>query len=194
MREKAELMVQRYGPILNGCLETAYARWIEKHRSELNIHRGRTRSSWVWDCAVDLLRSALATNRAFRFIDVHGTTYITYNQEFLIKVKKFDKSLRTSNIPTLASGRFNRQLPLGFEDELTHLYLGYVPDDLNMRIEQVHITCPMGNRVAWSILVAPDQPSQQPLDFPATHAAAVLPRKRIRPKTTEQRGPAVNGS
>jgi len=194
MREKAEQLVQRYGQVFKDCFESGFRHWLERHRDELSIHRGRTRSCCVWDYVIDQLRTAFAADRRFRFIDTRDTTYIAYEQSFLIKVKKLDRCLRTSNVPTGTSEKFNHQLPLGFDGEWTHLYLGYIPDDLNMKVEQVHLTCPNGSRVAWSIPILGDLASQGALQFPAADHAMVPPRKRIRPKTVKRRSAAGDGS
>jgi hypothetical protein len=193
MREKAREMVNRYGGVFKQCFESAFNNWIERHRDELSIHRGRTRSSFVWDCVVEQLRSSLALDGKFRFIDTRGTTYIVYDQCLLMKVKKLDRGLKTSNLPTFTSERFNHQMDLGFGQDWTHVYLGYVPDDLNTRIEQIHLTCPNGNKLAWSIPIIGDPYNQQPLNFLTEDHIVPIPRKRIRPKTSRERSVESDG-
>ncbi len=194
MREKATELAQKYGEIIQQCFQAAYSHWIEKHRDELNIHRGRTRSNFVWDCVVDHLRAALATDGKFRFIDTHGTMYLIYDQSLLIKVKKLDRGLRASNVLTIASTKFNHQIYLGFDQNLAHVYLGYVPNDLNTEIEQIHIVCPDGNGVAWSIPIIGAQTSQRIIDFKTDDQVVTVPKKRIRVKSGNERSSRKNGS
>lgn len=194
MKQRAAEMVQRYRSVIEECFDSGYDDWVERHRDELTFHGGRTKSSYIWDCIVERLRCALGADPDFRFINTCGTTYIAYGQCFLIKVKKLNRGLRASNVPTRTSERFNHQRQLGFGDDLTHVYLGYVPDDLNTRIEQIHLTCPNGNHVAWSIPVTGDTSSQHPIEFTSEPYTPIAAKKRIKPKTSRERSVASNGS
>jgi hypothetical protein len=192
MREKGAELAEKYGDVIQQCFRSAYAHWFDKHRDELNIHRGRTRSNFVWDCTVGYLRTALGEDGKFRFIDTHGTTLMIYDQSLLIKVKKLNRGLRASNVFTYASEKFNHQKDLGFELNLTNVFLGYVPNDLNTEIEQIHIVCPNGDGVAWSVPVTAPV-SQRVIDFKSDEVVTV-PRKRIKLRNPRERSSTKNGS
>jgi hypothetical protein len=125
-------------------------------------HKSRTKSSFVWDTIIYKLRSELANDANFYFSDRNGTTFISYKQTFLIRVKKIGKNKRPSYIKTKQAEKFQTQLDLGFGDHV-NVYLNYSLDNFGIFVDNIKLQCENGNSILWSFpidnsvdIVAPD--------------------------------------
>ena len=189
IRESLPDSLQPFEPALRAVVRdglTLFQSRFSSLRAGMTI---RSERSNIHDCMVEIAKKSfpndflLSQNRFILRLGGHQ-----------IKLKKFNRSLKTSNYPTqlVFDFLFQKVGDLFPSEPSTNLHLGYIPDDIDLVASPVWITCPDGPlSLAWGcelmpeagqlaspILPAtmPDDPSMKPL---------VSPKKL--PKTGESR-------
>ena len=122
----------------------------------------RTRSSGINDLIIKNAFLELAPLDGIRIIPKHGSHYLIIRDKFILKFKKFDNKLRSSNIPTCQSIYFtsqrSHQLKLDLpEIPMTNILAGYQWDRENGTVSGIHITCPNGKLNRWQLELFPQQ-------------------------------------
>jgi len=163
MKKLCDELVEEYGSVIRNCIIEANAEWFKKIGTDLLVYNKRTHLNFIWDNAVDKLKTAFEGNPNFYFTDQNTTTYIIYKQKLLIKLKYFNRRKRPSFIHTRNASKFDHQEDFGFGTDLVHVYLAYEFDDLGMEVSQIYFSCQNGRRVIWAVPIV-----QLPVDDYAT--------------------------
>jgi hypothetical protein len=150
--ELAVDFIKIYGSLIERIFHESLDTWFRTATFDGLEHKNRTKSNFLWDAVIHKLRSELADNTDFHFIDKNGTVFIAYRQIFLIRIKKLGVNRRPSSIQTRQSDRFQNQLDLGLGD-YTNVYLNYSLDKLGIIINSIRLQCENGKTVLWSYLI-----------------------------------------
>jgi hypothetical protein len=86
-----------------------------------------------------------------------GQRYLLFDQRWVIRFKKFDNRLRTSNYRTPTNLRWEYQLPLDGVPALQRINFGYESDITGMRVERAYLTLPHGDMTEWVWQLCGDQ-------------------------------------
>lgn len=149
------------------------------------IHTLRTQATIVRDHMVYHARQLFGNIAGVTFVERGQLFLLNVENDFVIKLKRLDRALRTANIPTQLALDFNEQTQLslpGLPNPVTHLHLGYQLNRTKSGMAKVYVTCPDGSRVFWAY----------ELEAPAISAFNVVttmprfdddkPQRRVRPR------------
>jgi hypothetical protein len=174
----------------------AYLRDYGEHRYR---HTARTEANIIHDLMREGARLRFSDHPRVKLIDKGIHFKVCIDGEWVIKLKKMGRGLRTSNYPTQAALDFVHQegqllLP-GVAGEPTNLHLGYHKREIELLSSPVYLTCPDGGSIAWEwMLEAP----VAAVETPAAPEEVQVARPRVTPKTqpaaTEQTASAEEES
>jgi len=162
---KAECILAPHIPMLRTCFHTAWESW-EKFGAMLPELRyvltARTRAGFVNDHICQEVKVRFARVADARVEEVRGLVLLTLydsstNEPALImRFKKLNRELLSSNIPTKQQRDFSRQLSFPEIPSVTRLTAGYQLDMLQSAIKDLWVTCAVQSNVLWAIPILDD--------------------------------------
>jgi hypothetical protein len=164
---------------------------------ERRVRSRRTRANIVWDNMVELADKELVGHfDGVRRVDIHGSAAYVLNDRLLLRFKKHDRKMRTSNIMTAVQSALWFQGHLDGMPDLAHVTCGYILDKADAGIEKFVVVRSTGKKRKpdWHIdltdlaagNLVPVQPFIPGIDAQADQIAQ-LPS--IRRRKTESTGP-----
>src|SRR3989304_5508498 len=144
---QAQADLARYQARLRRCIQAAIANYQAEIRRFAYRHTKRSQASLVHDYMVDAIRAEFQDEPGITFSTRRNLFTVDFFHRYLIKLKKHDRYLRTSNIPTqlVLDWLDQKQLELpDMPDATTKLHLGYQPG-LTLATSKVWLTCPDGS-------------------------------------------------
>ena len=139
----------------------------QAYLDEGRLRTRRTRAGIVWEQMIQHADSDLLTNfDGVRRVDLQASAAYVLRDRILLRFKKHDRRLRTSNVPTIVQKLLARQGYLDGMPELAHVTCGYILDKAEAGIEKfVVVRSVRGDK--WSIdlrelasgVLAPVQPA-----------------------------------
>jgi hypothetical protein len=170
-------------PLLPGISQAISEAITEFNRDPLKIfYSNRTRASAINDLIVSKALMKFFNTKEIRIKQSRGCTYFFIKDKFLLRFKKFNRNLRTNNIPTHQSNKFLHQQTLF--DELptpTNLFAGYTWDNLTGNYSDIYLTCPTGSTNEWSHWLVSEGAEIIPLTLKLP-TPPDSPKKRVRAK------------
>ena len=178
---EAKGLLAPYVAIIRKAMDEGWNRWEELGNGASHLKHpllARTRANFISDHIAHFIdqrfrgdKHALVTkDRGFLLLNIRG--------KLLIRFKKLDKNGRSRNILTKQQRLFAFQRPLpGLEDE-TRLTAGYRLDELQIGIQDVLITCPVGKEMRWMYTI--EAPAAMVMPLPALQPSAKSPKVRVR--------------
>ena len=170
--DDAAVLLAPHRAALASFLLTGWADWIKlvEQNPMLATVRNTTRANVVYDRVTELAEA---------YFDAEGVT-TTRSKQFLavtladgrlvLRFKKFKgRSMRTSGIPTTQRLEIEAQQVELDGMAVTHLTVGYLPDDLGVELDLTAVVCSFNGRPLWSI------------DLDAAETGSVVPVKSTKP-------------
>lgn len=167
MEEAQVISMEEAEKILRPHLETLYEcidGGIEEFKTVPSSLRVKitptTQANIIRDLIVARARERFADVPEIRVLDRGRLFHLCIQDQLLIKFKKLDGRLRSSNIPTQNALAFINQAQLaqprlpGMPPPPTNLLAGYQWNQLRTSA-QVYVVCPNGQRNEWTLLVSP---------------------------------------
>jgi len=114
------------------------------HPDHLRFRRKTTRAELVWEATVDKAVELFAGDSGVRVVEHYDTISFIFDGHVLLRFKKADVKLKTSNIPTLLAEMFHEH-----EADLFG-YHGL------QRVEAVYVLEAFEREIAWAGIVARD--------------------------------------
>jgi hypothetical protein len=114
------------------------------HPDHLKFRRKTTRAELVWEATVDKAVELFIGDAGVRPVEHHDTMSFIFDNRVLLRFKKADLNLKTSNIPTLLADMFHEH------DADLFGYRGL------QRIEAVYVLEAFERGMAWAGIVARD--------------------------------------
>lgn len=140
-------------PFLNDFREAVEQGWKAWSSNPVRMTASkRTRASLIHDEITNQLERAFDNHDRVRVKRRENSLFISVEGLTIIRVKKLHRhGLGTSGILTNARINFLAQLGDMAGTPVTNLVLGYRLDELELGIEQVYLTCPLGRSNLWVI-------------------------------------------
>ncbi|QHC70784.1 hypothetical protein [Rathayibacter sp. VKM Ac-2801] len=169
--EAAELLAPHRAALASFLL-TGWADWIKlvEQNPILATVRNTTRANIVYDRVTELAEAyfdgeGITTTRSKQFLAV-----TLADGRLILRFKKFTgRSMRTSGIPTAQRLEIEAQQVELDGMAVTHLTVGYLPDDLGVELDLTAVVCSFNGRPLWSI------------DLDAAETGSVVPVKSRKP-------------
>lgn len=164
---------------------------------ERRVRSRRTRANVVWDNMVERADKELVGHfNGVRRVDVHGSAAYVLNDRLLLRFKKHDRKMRTSNIMTAVQSSLWRQGYLDGMPDLAHVTCGYILDKAEAGIEKFVVVRATASKrkPEWYIdladlaagNLAPVQPVIPGIDSQGDQVAALPSIRRRRSESSEQ--------
>lgn len=154
-QEQASNVLGPHAPLLNDCVQRAWARWLRNPDSATASKR--TRATTVYDYIAQEVEAEFTRAAGITLAWKHGSLHMTVCDTAIIKFKKFrGRRLRTSGVATNARNMFLRQAGVLDGMVVTHLVVGYLLDDIEQSTERIAVTCPLGKGNLWVLDLGPD--------------------------------------
>lgn len=137
--------------LIRTAVSGAWDTFQEKYPERAWWRRKTTRASLVWEYSVENAINALADDPGVKPVPHDDTVSIVFDQLVLLRFKKADLELRTSNYPTPLASLFHRHeahLP-GFED-LQRVEAAYVLNQFQTRVDWIGIVARDKKKTIWS--------------------------------------------
>jgi hypothetical protein len=154
-KEEAEKILMKYYPRIVKSIYRGFEDYLEVANEQaikgINVDfKPRTIASLIHDFIKFRIRDEFSDidNAITReFNDVFG---LYLDNKILIRFKKFNPGLTTSNIETKQTLGYYHQYSInGFPDKPTFLYAGYMPDKTWTSIKNIYIICRKGEDLEW---------------------------------------------
>ena len=106
----------------------------------------------------NIISDFIQTNITNSFSDTEGVTAGVFNDvfglnignELFVRFKKMDKAFKTGNVSTTQQQNFQTQkCILGFPDQPTFVFAGYIPDSTWLNVTGFYIACWDGKTLEW---------------------------------------------
>jgi len=178
---QAQADLARYQARLRRCIQAAIANYQAEIGRFAYRHTKRSQASLVHDYMVDAIRAEFQDEPGITFSTRRNLFTVDFFHRYLIKLKKHDRYLRTSNIPTqlVLDWLDQKQLELpDMPDATTKLHLGYQPG-LTLATSKVWLTCPDGSTLDWKWELASEEPMELPMPDVGPQP---LPMRVLRPR------------
>jgi hypothetical protein len=155
----------------------------------------RTRAGIVWEGMIERADHDLLDNfDGVRKVNLPESAGYVLCERILLRFKKHDRTMRTTNVPTVVQRVLNRQGHFDDMPDLAHVTCGYVLDGAEAGIEKWIVARPVRRRNEWVIdlrdlaagTLAPVQPILPGLD--GGDQDAPLPSIRRRAESEEGGG------
>lgn len=153
-RTEAEPLLAPHVEALAACLIGAWADWQEAIvlNPKMATVRNSTRADFVYDRMVERAETYFDSVGIFTSKKRQFLTVSLDDGKVVLRFKKFrNRSLRTSGIPTSQRLEIEAQQVVFEGMAVTHLTVGYLPDELGINLDITAIVCSYNGRPRWSI-------------------------------------------
>lgn len=136
--------------LIRAAMANSWETFLEKYPERAWWRRKSTRAGLIWEYSVQNAIAALEDDPGFKPIAHDDTMSFVFDQQVLVRLKKADLELRTSNVQTLLASLFHAheaQLP-GLED-LQRVEAAYVLNQYQTQIEWIGIVARSRKRLLW---------------------------------------------
>lgn len=131
--------------LIRGAVSDAWATFLEHYPERAWWRRKSTRAAVVWEYSVENAIRSLEADPGVKAVPHDDTVSFVFDQLVLVRFKKADLELRSSNVPTLLSSLFHAheaQIP-GLEDF--------------QRVEAAYVLNQFQTQIDWTGIVARDR-------------------------------------
>jgi len=157
--EAKEIVTPEIAAALAYCAASAFRDWFKEVSDKARaISSSSTKAIFINDHMLHYAKTVFTDPTKAKLIPKHGRYQLLLKGKLLFKMKKLNRNLRPSNIPTKTTINFNAQLMppeyntqlrfANMPDDITHLITGYKEDSLKTGMS-AFIICPDGNRNHW---------------------------------------------
>jgi hypothetical protein len=190
-REEAETVLGPHFEDFTAIVLESVRFYYEFYGERAHTHEPWTRCSIIRDEIKERLTSYCESTTGFQPIREGNATYFGVHSKFTLRIKKLFDDLSANTGKTQLSFQFDRQVPVQGElfsdDDLTHVYLGYVAIENDPLNPPVYLVCNNeAGKVEWNIPLtssAPPPPSGiiSPPTAPPPSSPDAPRRIRVRP-------------
>lgn len=196
LEEAKQIVTPEIAAGLALCSDKAFKEWFNEVSDKARANcTASTKASFINDHMVSYAKQIFPPDNKMgvQIIKVNNREKLLIKDKIIIKMKKFNRNMKSVNILTDAVFYYNSQLkppPLNsqfsmfpLEDDVAHLMNGYQEDSLKIGMKPF-IVCPMGKRNYWIwSLDFIMTPTEAPTMFPDTgDGSSGLNPKPVTPK------------
>ena len=132
---------------LSGCVREGIDAFAADHKELRHKQTPRSESSLINDYILHEVRRRFSSKAGVNILKRRGSYLLNIGGLVLVKFKKLDRRKGASFIPTRAATRFAAQLSIETGERLTHLFVGYVRDQVELLNSEAWIMCPAAGRI-----------------------------------------------
>jgi hypothetical protein len=179
-RDEAEQTLSPFFDNIWKCIVSAVEEYENIPAAQRVKFKPRTRANIINDFMVHNARELLAGLPNVRIEDEKRQFRVIISDRFRMRLKKFDKNLKTSNVPTQQALAFINQIQLeiGAPPNLTNIVAGYRWNILQTELHGVFIVCPFGRRNEWTLEIsAPPLPAVSHIPLAVDQPPPVVPKE-----------------
>ncbi len=193
-RREARVILQPIEDRIRECFDAAWADYQTMYRASQHIHSSRCRANIIYDHVVYHAKRLLSGVPGVEFLESRGLLLVRVQGALLLRFKKLNSALRSSNIPTLQVIAYLEQLELpGMPPAAIRLQAGYLLNGLQTAIQGVYVTCPSGSEIAWHWEI-PAAEAALPDSLPLVDQPEANPIRRVRAKraSRQEKGDGIS--
>lgn len=188
-KEESFAILDPYIPIITEVIRNAVDEF-SKDPKKL-IYCNRTKACIINDLIIKNSLENLYSVDGIRFRQCRGNTYIIIRDKFILRFKKLDKNLRTSNAPTNQSNKYIYQESLfsDLPDPVTNIFAGYTWNNSQSSYSGIYLTCPLGRNLEWSHDLSPAPAIAEIIpiiNIKNPDPSSPSTRKRVKPKKQKE--------
>ncbi|SEM55990.1 hypothetical protein SAMN05444354_118160 [Stigmatella aurantiaca] len=185
----AKAVLAPYEQELLACVEEAWKVWKGKAASLVSRPRSRWRAGIVSGLIEEQVRMRFGAMKSVHLIDKGERLLVGVESKLLLRFKKVNEKLQTSNYPTRTSRRFDNQQPLEGYADLPRLTVGYRANRLATELLEVVLVFSIGSAVKFSWpLVGAARPQQMTLPTQTANTQKTGKKRRVTAKKTQGPG------
>jgi hypothetical protein len=186
-KEKVLAILDLYMPRMADCIMAGWNDYATIYAPQHHIHTPRTRASIIRDHIVAHVRETFDNVRNVVIIDKRsGLFCLEVKGLVVVRFKKLNEQMRTSNIPTQQALAFEQQMSLpDIPHDAAHINAGYSPDKLWTNLKGIFIAAPNGKKIDWFVEIGDNGKAMpvvelfvQPTPSPASSSSRVRPRAK----------------
>ena len=191
---KRVLAINDRAALIRGAVENAWSTVSTEFADLAWWRRKTTRAALVWEYAVQAAIEALAGDPGVRVVRHHDTVSFVFDDTVLVRFKKANIELKTSNYPTFLAQLFHDHevddlFGLG---ELQRVEAAYVLNRFQTGITWVGMVARDKRQVLWNFELAPAEGTEviefAPRPEPVAPAAETVIQPRATPEDDEKSG------
>jgi len=194
----AERVIRPHAEVLRDAVVGAFGDWSSTLQASPKATAGLSvyaRTRFIHDRTVARLVAAQASGNhpGLRVTKVEGLWVVVLSDAILLKLKKLSVTLKSRNIQTGQTRKFDRQRPVLLEAAgATNATSGYVLDSAAAAPVKLVVVCWEGKQKVWEVdLDAPESGSGQIVEIPAAPAPPQRRTKVVKTvETSETEGAA----
>lgn len=136
--------------LIRGAMSSAWSTFLTRYPERAWWRRKSTRAALIWEHSVENAITAFEADPGVMPVAHHDTVSFVIEQAVLIRFKKADLELRSSNVPTRLATLFHtheQELP-GLED-LQRVEAAYVLNPFQTQIDWIGVVARDGKRNLW---------------------------------------------
>jgi hypothetical protein len=154
-----------FAPYEADLVEVISAAWedYQAHEPLKHRHSARSRASIVHDNMVHHVKRVFEDVPEVTFVERRGLFMLNFEDIFVLRFKKLDDRMLSSNIPTQQALGYVCQLALPGMPAATKLQAGYQLDRSQTAIRAMLLTCPAGSSLYWFLELTPQEPQELPV-------------------------------
>lgn len=170
------------GEIIRASISEAWQLVAEKYPDVAWWRRRATRAGLVWEYAVDLAIKGLDGRKGVKPVPHHDTVSFIFDDAVLVRLKKADMQLRTSNYPTLLALSFHtHEADLFGYEGLQRVEAAYVLNRFETGVDWIGIVAREEKRHLWEFEIEKQSATIEALPLPPKTETAA--ERVMRPKS-----------
>lgn len=176
------LRLNNRGRILRQSIDQAWSSVHEKYPDIAWFRRKTTAAQLMWEYAVDFAIGSLHGTAGVQILPRNDTITFVFDESLIVRFKKADMELRTSNFPTATALQFHDQEKdmFGFAGAY-RVTAAYVPNQFETQIDWSGIVARHNNAVIWAFEF---DGNDNVTSMPQADAPAKIARSRVKLKVS----------
>lgn len=180
-KEEAHSVCQPYFNTLTSVFDSVWKNWIQNDIARRQVDK-RVRSAFLRNDALFFLKDRIESTEleGIKYVKMPYQVGFLIQGRYFIRIKKGDKSLRSSNYPTQRALDFHNP-ELDMFGGLIRLELLYILSDDGVGIDKIVLTQRNGKYVAWAIDLTDENLYDMPVSEPELNIPQPQPVERVSP-------------
>jgi len=180
-KEEAHSVCQPYYNTLTSVFDNVWKNWLQNDVARRLIDK-RVRSAVLRNDALFFLKDSIETSnlKGIKYVKMPYQVGFLIQDRYFVRIKKGDKSLRSSNYPTQRALDFHNP-EMDMFGGLVRLELLYILSDDGVGIDKIVITQRNGKFVAWAIDLTDENLYEMPVSKLELNIPQPQPVKTVSP-------------
>jgi hypothetical protein len=178
---------------LRRAVHAAWGRWLTDIRPRYVSSGPRSGRNVVHDLLVEELGREFSGVPGCGIVQRAHRNLLIIDDRLILTIKHLNDRRRPVNYPTETARAFNEQAPLPGFPEGVRLVLGYVLDELELRIVDTCVILPNGEENVWCVSLESDRSSEIHELLPRIEVGTRRPRVRLKESVRKRKDRDASG-